>query len=39
MIKLKTADKKTGDIRKGERYLSFTGQDKRMVERAAKSSV
>jgi hypothetical protein len=36
MIKLKTTDKKTGDIRKGERYVSFTDQDKRMVERSAK---
>src|SRR4030095_17066398 len=36
MITLKTTDKKTGDIRKGERYVSFTDQDKRMVEGAAK---
>jgi hypothetical protein len=37
MITLKTADRDLENgIRKGETYLSFTGKDRTMIERAAK---
>jgi hypothetical protein len=35
MIKLQTATKRTGKIRKGERYLAFTGRDAEKVRTAA----
>jgi hypothetical protein len=35
MIKLKTAEKDMGDIRKDEKYCRFTGKDAEMLEAAA----
>jgi hypothetical protein len=35
MIKLKTAEKDMGHIRKGEQYCRFTGKDAEMLEAAA----
>jgi hypothetical protein len=36
MIKVKTAAKRSGKIRKGESYISFTGLDAKWVKREMK---